>query len=73
MVDLKQQLQWIDYLGVVAVWLCFFGAILVISITCILWCCVSKDDDPTVFAKYGFGPQPRIPSQRSKLEVDKDF
>lgn len=51
MVDLKQQLNAIDYFGVVAVWLSFFSIIFIISVTCILWCCVSKDDDSTVFAK----------------------
>ncbi|EPB75652.1 hypothetical protein ANCCEY_05243 [Ancylostoma ceylanicum] len=53
MVDLKQQLNAIDYFGVVAVWLSFFSIIFIISVTCILWCCVSKDDDSTVFAKHG--------------------
>ena len=51
MFDLKQQLNAIDYFGVVAVWLCFFSIVFIISVTCILWCCVSKDDDQTVFAK----------------------
>ncbi|CAJ0609603.1 unnamed protein product [Cylicocyclus nassatus] len=59
MVDLKQQLNAIDYFGVVAVWLSFFSIIFIISVTCILWCCVSKDDDSTVFAKYGMGPRQR--------------
>ncbi|GMT04227.1 hypothetical protein PENTCL1PPCAC_26401, partial [Pristionchus entomophagus] len=59
MVDLKQQLDVIDYFGVVAVWLCFFSVVFIISVTCILWCCVSKDDDSTVFAKWGMGPKPR--------------
>lgn len=27
--------------------------VFIISITCILWCCVTKDDDATVFAKVG--------------------
>ncbi|VDM51764.1 unnamed protein product [Angiostrongylus costaricensis] len=64
MVDLKQQLNAIDYFGVVAVWLSFFSIIFIISVTCILWCCVSKDDDSTVFAKFpllsvslGFHPE----------------
>ncbi|PAV89350.1 hypothetical protein WR25_05581 [Diploscapter pachys] len=65
MVDLKQQLDVIDYFGAIAVWLCFFATVFIISITCILWCCVTKDDDATVFAKYGFGPQPRNPQSRS--------
>lgn len=54
MVDLKQDLNVIDYFGVVAVWLCFFSIVFIISVTCILWCCVSKDDDQTVFAKVCF-------------------
>ncbi|CAD6189278.1 unnamed protein product [Caenorhabditis auriculariae] len=71
MVDLKQQLDLIDYFGVVCVWLCFFASIFLISFGCILWCCVSKNDDPTVFAKYGVGPQPRVPAQRSAAQAAK--
>uniref|UniRef100_A0A1I7X6T2 Small membrane protein n=1 Tax=Heterorhabditis bacteriophora TaxID=37862 RepID=A0A1I7X6T2_HETBA len=71
MVDLKQQLNAIDYFGVVAVWLCFFSIIFIISVTCILWCCVSKDDDSTVFAKYGMGPRQRTPPQKYEAQVEK--
>ncbi|KAK6759875.1 hypothetical protein RB195_021443 [Necator americanus] len=67
MVDLKQQLNAIDYFGVIAVWLSFFSIIFIISVTCILWCCVSKDDDSTVFAKYGMGPRQR---QRTPTHVE---
>ena len=51
MVDLKQQLDVIDYFGPIAVWISFFAIIFIISVTCILWCCVSDKDDSTVFAK----------------------
>uniref|UniRef100_A0A0R3RMT8 Uncharacterized protein n=1 Tax=Elaeophora elaphi TaxID=1147741 RepID=A0A0R3RMT8_9BILA len=51
MVDLKQQLDMLDYLGPIAVWISFFSVIFIISVTCILWCCVSETDDKTVFAK----------------------
>lgn len=54
----KQQLDLIDYFGALAAWIVFFSAIFIISVTCILWCCVSKYDDKTVFSKvyfyYGF-------------------
>ncbi|CAI4229811.1 unnamed protein product [Auanema sp. JU1783] len=70
MVDLKQQLNVIDYFGVVAVWLCFFSIIFIISVTCILWCCVSKDDDQTVFAKFGMGPRQRTANQKKLIGED---
>ncbi|CAJ0933660.1 unnamed protein product, partial [Mesorhabditis belari] len=57
MVDLKQQLNTLDYFGVVAVWVAFFSVVAIISMTCILWCCVTKDDDVTVFQKWGMGPR----------------
>uniref|UniRef100_A0A914C873 ATP synthase F0 subunit 8 n=2 Tax=Acrobeloides nanus TaxID=290746 RepID=A0A914C873_9BILA len=59
MVDLKQQLDVLDYFGPLAVWICFFSIVFIISVTCILWCCVSEKDDSTVFAKWGMGPRPR--------------
>uniref|UniRef100_A0A7E4V815 Movement protein n=1 Tax=Panagrellus redivivus TaxID=6233 RepID=A0A7E4V815_PANRE len=58
-VDLEQDLDLIDYFGVVAVWLIFFSIVFIISVTCILWCCVSDKDDSTVFAKWGLGPRGR--------------
>ncbi len=51
MVDLKQQLDVLDYFGPLAVWISFFAIIFIISVTCILWCCVTENDDSTVFAK----------------------
>lgn len=54
MVDLKQQLDVLDYFGPLAVWISFFAIIFIISVTCILWCCVSEKDDSTVFAKVNF-------------------
>ncbi|MFH4976050.1 hypothetical protein AB6A40_002759 [Gnathostoma spinigerum] len=73
MVDLKQQLDVLDYFGPVAVWISFFAVVFIISVTCILWCCVSPDDDSTVFAKWGMGPRPRAPSQQVKLlETEKN-
>ncbi|KAL3073159.1 hypothetical protein niasHT_035435 [Heterodera trifolii] len=47
----KQVWEWYDYTGPLVVWIVFFSVIFVISVTCILWCCIKKDDDPTVFAK----------------------
>jgi hypothetical protein len=54
----KQELQFVDYLGPLAVFIVFFSIIFVIAVTCILWCCVTEKDDKTVFAKvcaYGSG------------------
>uniref|UniRef100_A0A183CB77 Small integral membrane protein 13 n=1 Tax=Globodera pallida TaxID=36090 RepID=A0A183CB77_GLOPA len=55
----KQSLDLIDYFGPLAAWIVFFSIIFVVSVTCILWCCVSETDDTTVFAKWGMGPQRR--------------
>ncbi|KAL3075192.1 hypothetical protein niasHS_013415 [Heterodera schachtii] len=52
----KQSFDLIDYFGPLAVWIVFFSVIFVISVTCILWCCISETDDITVFAKWGIGP-----------------
>ncbi|PIO70479.1 hypothetical protein TELCIR_07667 [Teladorsagia circumcincta] len=45
MVDLKQQLNLIDYFGALAVWLTFFSIIFIISNTWIRICCVGKEDE----------------------------
>ncbi|KAL1227616.1 Neuropeptide-like peptide [Trichinella spiralis] len=52
MVSLKQELQVLDYFGAFCVFISFFVIILIISVTCILWFCVSPTDDVTVFAKW---------------------
>uniref|UniRef100_A0A1I7Z2N9 Protein S-acyltransferase n=1 Tax=Steinernema glaseri TaxID=37863 RepID=A0A1I7Z2N9_9BILA len=64
MVDLKQQLDVLDYFGPLAVWISFFAIAFIISVTCILWCCVSENDDSTVFAKWGMGPRSRNFNQK---------
>ncbi|VDN03602.1 unnamed protein product [Thelazia callipaeda] len=68
MVDLKQQLDVLDYFGPVAVWISFFSIVFIISVTCILWCCVSESDDKTVFAKWGMGPRHRPNTMLQKFE-----
>jgi len=62
----KQELDMIDYFGPLAAWILFFSIIFIISVTCILWLCVSEKDDSTVFAKWGMGPRKRT---RSELVV----
>ncbi|GMT19597.1 hypothetical protein PFISCL1PPCAC_10894, partial [Pristionchus fissidentatus] len=52
-IDLKQTLAVSDYLGVVAVWLVFFVVVFVISFSCLNWCCIQKEDDITIFEKWG--------------------
>ncbi|VDP02562.1 unnamed protein product [Soboliphyme baturini] len=54
MVSLKQQIDVLDYFGPVCVFISFFAIVFVISVTCILWFCVSDTDDVTVFSKVGF-------------------
>uniref|UniRef100_A0AC34Q3F6 ATP synthase F0 subunit 8 n=1 Tax=Panagrolaimus sp. JU765 TaxID=591449 RepID=A0AC34Q3F6_9BILA len=61
MVNLKQDLDLLDYFGPLAVWICFFSAVFIISVTVILWCCVGAKDDTTVFSKYGLGPRRHQP------------
>ncbi|CDW52791.1 hypothetical protein TTRE_0000105301 [Trichuris trichiura] len=51
MVSLKQELQVLDYFGAICVFISFFVIVLIVSVTCILWFCVSENDDMTVFAK----------------------
>uniref|UniRef100_A0A1I7Z258 Protein S-acyltransferase n=1 Tax=Steinernema glaseri TaxID=37863 RepID=A0A1I7Z258_9BILA len=71
MVDLKQQLDVLDYFGPLAVWISFFAIAFIISVTCILWCCVSENDDSTVFAKWGMGPRSRNFNQKYVSEPPK--
>ncbi|CAD6198246.1 unnamed protein product [Caenorhabditis auriculariae] len=42
-----------DLLGVVAVWIIFFIVIGLISVTCLNFCCIHKNDDVTVLEKWG--------------------
>uniref|UniRef100_A0A914KFN2 Neuropeptide-like protein 36 n=4 Tax=Meloidogyne TaxID=189290 RepID=A0A914KFN2_MELIC len=49
----KQNLDLLDYFGPLAASIVFFSVIFVISVTCILWFCVSEKDDQTVFDKWG--------------------
>uniref|UniRef100_A0A0N5AB02 Uncharacterized protein n=1 Tax=Syphacia muris TaxID=451379 RepID=A0A0N5AB02_9BILA len=69
MVDLKQQLDVIDYFGPIAVWISFFAIIFIISVTCILWCCVSENDDSTVFAKLVLKLAPGLALHRVKQHL----
>ncbi|CAK5089806.1 unnamed protein product [Meloidogyne enterolobii] len=50
----KQNLDLLDYFGPLAASIVFFSVIFVISVTCILWFCVSEKDDQTVFDKVFF-------------------
>ncbi|KAE9418981.1 hypothetical protein Angca_008151, partial [Angiostrongylus cantonensis] len=47
-VDLKQELNVIDYFGAMVVWVMFFTILFIVSATCINWCCIQKHDDITV-------------------------
>uniref|UniRef100_A0A0K0FTK8 Uncharacterized protein n=1 Tax=Strongyloides venezuelensis TaxID=75913 RepID=A0A0K0FTK8_STRVS len=69
-IDLKQKLDFIDFFGPIAVWICFFSVVFIISVTCILWCCVTEDDDSTVFAKWGMGPKPKHKREQKLLPQD---
>ncbi|CAD5234187.1 unnamed protein product [Bursaphelenchus xylophilus] len=55
----KQSLELIDYLGPIAAAVIFFSTMFILSVTVILWCFVTPNDDKTVFAKWGLGPQPK--------------
>uniref|UniRef100_A0AC35U1N4 Uncharacterized protein n=1 Tax=Rhabditophanes sp. KR3021 TaxID=114890 RepID=A0AC35U1N4_9BILA len=65
-VDLRQTLETTDYFGPLAVCICFFCVIFIISVTCILWCCVTENDDSTVFSKWGMGPKTKANPREQK-------
>uniref|UniRef100_A0A915HQI5 Transmembrane protein n=1 Tax=Romanomermis culicivorax TaxID=13658 RepID=A0A915HQI5_ROMCU len=52
MVSLKQELSVLDYFGPLCVFVSFFVIVFLISVTCILWFCVSDVDDVNVFTKF---------------------
>ncbi|CAD5229616.1 unnamed protein product [Bursaphelenchus okinawaensis] len=68
----KQSLELIDYLGPVAAAVIFFSTMFILSVTVILWCFVTPNDDKTVFAKYGLGPQPKNPRTYQRDGILKD-
>uniref|UniRef100_A0A0K0DEZ9 Neuropeptide-like peptide 36 family protein n=1 Tax=Angiostrongylus cantonensis TaxID=6313 RepID=A0A0K0DEZ9_ANGCA len=53
-VDLKQELNVIDYFGAMVVWVMFFTILFIVSATCINWCCIQKHDDITVLEEWGY-------------------
>ncbi|CAI2348404.1 unnamed protein product [Caenorhabditis sp. 36 PRJEB53466] len=52
-VDLKQHLELVDYLGVVAVWCVFFAILFVLSFI-FNFTCIKKDDDITALERWGY-------------------
>ncbi|KAL1230055.1 hypothetical protein T4A_478 [Trichinella pseudospiralis] len=52
MVNVKQDVNIADYFGFIVVLVTFFVIIFVISTTCILWFCVDKHQEATVFDKW---------------------
>ncbi|VDP13458.1 unnamed protein product [Heligmosomoides polygyrus] len=52
--DLKQQLDVVDYFGALVVWVIFFAILFIVSVTCINWCCIQKHDDITVLEEWGY-------------------
>ncbi|CDW56804.1 hypothetical protein TTRE_0000508601 [Trichuris trichiura] len=54
MVSLKQEVNVADYFGAVIVFCLFFVIIFVISVTCVLWFCIDKNDEATVIDKVRF-------------------
>ncbi|PIO60732.1 hypothetical protein TELCIR_17764 [Teladorsagia circumcincta] len=56
-IDLKQQLDVIDYFGALVVWVVFFSFMFIVSVTCINWCCIQKHDDITVLEEVMGGRQ----------------
>ncbi|KJH53018.1 Neuropeptide-like peptide 36 family protein [Dictyocaulus viviparus] len=53
-IDLKQELNVIDYFGALAVWMIFFLILFIVSVTCINWCCIQKHDDITVLEEWAY-------------------
>ncbi|VDM85212.1 unnamed protein product [Strongylus vulgaris] len=56
-IDLKQNLDVIDYFGALVVWLIFFSILFILSVTCINWCCIQKHDDITVLEEVRAEPK----------------
>ncbi|GMR42813.1 hypothetical protein PMAYCL1PPCAC_13008, partial [Pristionchus mayeri] len=52
-INLKQTLEWADYTGFLAVGAIFSVVVFCISFFCLNWFCVQKEDDITVFEKWG--------------------
>ncbi|VDO25664.1 unnamed protein product [Haemonchus placei] len=63
-VDIKQQLDVIDYFGALVVWVIFFSVLFIVSVTCINWCCIQKHDDITVLEEVSI----RQHHRRSQIE-----
>ncbi|KAI6205371.1 Neuropeptide-like peptide 36 [Aphelenchoides besseyi] len=61
----KQSLDVIDYFGPLAAALIFASILFILSVTVILHCLVTKNDDPTVFSKFGLGPRPLATNTKS--------
>ncbi|KAI6173476.1 Neuropeptide-like peptide 36 [Aphelenchoides besseyi] len=61
----KQSLDVIDYFGPLAAALIFASILFILSVTVILHCLVTKNDDPTVFSKFGLGPRPLAANTKS--------
>ena len=53
MVNLKQELYVIDYLGAPAVFVLYLAIVFVLCVTVIMWCCIEEGDDVTVLDKVG--------------------
>lgn len=68
----KQSLDVLDYFGPLAAALVFASILLLLSITLLLWCLVTPNDDKTVFAKWGLGPRARHDQQSSEPIVKAD-
>ncbi|KAI6209465.1 Neuropeptide-like peptide 36 [Aphelenchoides besseyi] len=45
--------------------LIFASILFILSVTVILHCLVTKNDDPTVFSKFGLGPRPLAANTKS--------
>uniref|UniRef100_A0A914YMX3 Uncharacterized protein n=1 Tax=Panagrolaimus superbus TaxID=310955 RepID=A0A914YMX3_9BILA len=54
MVNLKQQLELIDYFGPLICALIFTIILALISLTCLNYCCVSPTDDLTKVEEWGY-------------------
>jgi len=61
--SLKQELEVLDYFGPLCVFAAFFIVVFIISITCLLYCCVSDADDMTMMRKW------RKPKQTRRYDV----
>ncbi|KAI6191602.1 hypothetical protein M3Y97_00245900 [Aphelenchoides bicaudatus] len=67
----KQHLDVIDYFGPLAAAVIFASVLFILSVTIILHCLTTKNDDEHIFTKWGLGPKGRhVESRGQPIKAD---